>query len=75
MNKYFIFENKLKDWFMKNRITWCVILFGLGVGLSILQNSLLGASFKQYFNNSILYGFILVTIELSVGGSEITELK
>jgi hypothetical protein len=74
-NNYFVWEDKLKQWFIQNRFKWCLILFCLGVGLSFLQNSLLGASVKQYFNNGLLYGCLLVTIELSVGGSDNSGLE
>lgn len=55
------FEDKVKKWIEENRVWWCVILFFMGVSLIFLSIGNL--------NGGILMGYLLVLIEIAVGGS------
>ncbi len=69
--KFLEFEDKVKNWIGNNRIKWCFILFTLGLTLGFLANRLLGSDLRQGMIMAFSYGFLLVIIEISVGGSGI----
>lgn len=73
MKKFFEWDENIKNWIGENRIKWCFILFGVGMGLSILYNSLLGSSINSYINIGLVFGTSLIFIELVAGGSGIED--
>ena len=67
MNKFFIWEDKVKNWIETHRFIWCCMLLGIGFSLGFLSigNPKVG----------LIYGSALVIIELSAGGSGSSELN
>ena len=67
---------RLKTWIENHRMKWIFILFGIGIFLGVLQGILLGANFMQVGGMGIfvplLYGPLLVIIEVCAGGSGTT---
>jgi len=63
------FEEKIKKWIEKNGVKWCFILFAIGLTLGILASVLLGGDTRQSGMMGSGYGFLLVIVEITVGGS------
>lgn len=62
-------DNRIKTWITNHRISWCFILFGLGLGIGLFGNLMLGGDSKQMMVMGIIYAFLLPIIELTSGGS------
>ncbi len=62
VDRIFNFEDKVKSWILNNRIKWCFFLFGVGILLGFFSTHKQGVG--------LLYGSLLVVIELTAGGEE-----
>ena len=71
LDKFFMFEDKVKNWIENNKIKWCFILFFVGILLGIVAGIFLGGNFIGKF----IFGFALVIVELFAGGSGIDEVR
>ena len=60
-----------KEWIPKHRFLFCLILFVLGIGLSILQAVLLKSPVKNHISMGLFYGAFLIVTELAIGGEGI----
>ena len=69
--KFLEFEEKVKHWIENNSIKWGFILFGVGLGLGLGANILLGGDNSQGFKMGFAYAFLLVIVEVTAGGSGI----
>lgn len=70
-NKILYFEDKLKGWIEKHRITWFFILFSMGILLGIGYNSFLDGEILSGVVMGLFYSSILVTCEFAMGGGGI----
>ncbi len=69
INKFFICEDRVKLWIETNRITWGIMLFFLGLFIGIGSGILFGSTIKYMFLVGVSYGFLLVIVEVTAGGS------
>ncbi len=60
---------KIKEWIEDHRISWIIILFGIGIGIGLLQATLLGVELRQSLRMSFIYGSLLPIVEVCSGGS------
>lgn len=68
------FDEKIQRWIEENKIKWCFGLFFLGVLLAIGFNLLTNAPPQNYFRMSLLFGSMLVGVEIIIGGSGVPTL-
>ena len=64
-------EDKVKKWIENHRVSWGFLLFGLGLGVGLGANFLLGGNISQGFSMGFAYAFLLVVVEVTAGGSGI----
>ena len=64
----FKIEKKVADWINNNRIKWCFCLLFLGILIGYGSNHLMGGNSEQGLFMSIVYGFLLVIVEIFAGG-------
>lgn len=67
--KFLELEERIKNWIGNHMVLFCLILFGVGLGLGLLGNILLGGDTQQGFRMGFVYAFLLMVVEASAGGS------
>lgn len=67
--KFLELEDKFKGWIENHRIKWILLLLILGNAFGFFENYLLGGELRQGLILSSAYCFLLITCELTLGGS------
>lgn len=70
-DKLLEFDESFKNWLIKNRFKWCLILICLGILLGISGIYFIDMKLKTGFLMGFSFAFLLLIVELGTGGKGI----
>ena len=71
IDKLLKFDESFKNWLIKNRLKWCVILVFLGMTLGLSGVFFIDMNLRTGFLSGVGYTFLLLVTEIASGGKGI----